>query len=111
MAGVLGDDDGGGGGGGGAGARGLGVVPAAALLELGLVAVGHFCLRDGAAPPRWFGSLAEAITVYGKLGGSAATAAQWEETMEALRARRRVWPWASATWGWRTARRSREGRT
>ena len=69
------------------GGGGLGVAPAPTLLEVGLVAVGHFCVREGMAAPRWFASLAEAAGVYGALAKGAAAAAQWEATMAALRAR------------------------
>lgn len=64
----------------------MGASPAPALLEAGLVAVGHFCMREGAAAPRWFSSMAEAAAVYGGLGTGVAVRAQWESTMTALRA-------------------------
>ena len=51
-----------------AAAGGLAVEPAAALLEAGLVAVGQFCARDGAAPPRWLASLEEAAEAHPQLG-------------------------------------------
>ena len=63
------------------------MAAAPALLEMGLVAVGHFCLRDGAAAPRWFASLAEAAEVYVGLRKGAAVASQWGTTMAALRSR------------------------
>ena len=69
------------------GGGGVGVAAAPALLEMGLVAVGHFCLRDGAAAPRWFASLAEAAEVYVGLRKGAAVASQWGTTMAALRLR------------------------
>ena len=68
------------------GGGGLGVPPAPTLLEAGMVAVGHYCMREGVAAPRWFASLAEAAAVYVGLGSGAAVRSQWEMTMKALRA-------------------------
>ena len=45
------------------GGGGVGVLPAPALLEAGMVAVGHYCMREGVAAPRWFASLSEASAV------------------------------------------------
>ena len=64
----------------------IGLQPAAALLEARLAAVGHYCARDGAAAPRWIDSWEEARTIYPRLAPTAAAQAQWERTLQGLRA-------------------------
>ena len=63
------------------GSRGLGLRPAAALLEAGMVAVGHYCVQSEDGQPRWLASAEEAAALQGGYRRSKEADAQLEEVL------------------------------
>ena len=65
---------------------GLGVEPAEALLEAGIVALEHFSALGEDGQARWIESFKAALDLYPQLAESASAQRQWEATMLSLQA-------------------------